>query len=109
SVFFFKQKTAYEMVSDWSSDVCSSDLRHARHRRRLSPGPARAALVFVALYVGAMVFSARIARDIVADAWRAERGRPLERLMVGRSEERRVGKRCGAGWSVGRLERKERW
>src|SRR3546814_4799428 len=26
--FFFKQKTAYEMrVSDWSSDVCSSDLR----------------------------------------------------------------------------------
>src|SRR3546814_19720539 len=28
-VFFFKQKTAYEMrISDWSSDVCSSDLRH---------------------------------------------------------------------------------
>src|SRR3546814_2976876 len=26
-VFFFKQKTAYEMrISDWSSDVCSSDL-----------------------------------------------------------------------------------
>src|SRR3546814_3170712 len=31
-MFFFKQKTAYEMrISDWSSDVCSSDLR--RHRR----------------------------------------------------------------------------
>src|SRR3546814_4934090 len=30
-VFFFKQKTAYEMrISDWSSDVCSSDLRKAR-------------------------------------------------------------------------------
>src|SRR3546814_970448 len=30
-VFFFKQKTAYEMrISDWSSDVCSSDLRHRR-------------------------------------------------------------------------------
>src|SRR3546814_8961207 len=29
-VFFFKQKTAYEMrISDWSSDVCSSDLAHA--------------------------------------------------------------------------------
>src|SRR3546814_5824174 len=29
-VFFFKQKTAYEMrISDWSSDVCSSDLRLA--------------------------------------------------------------------------------
>src|SRR3546814_3124345 len=28
--FFFKQKTAYEMrISDWSSDVCSSDLGHA--------------------------------------------------------------------------------
>src|SRR3546814_7082351 len=27
--FFFKQKTAYEMrISDWSSDVCSSDLLH---------------------------------------------------------------------------------
>src|SRR5438046_2005630 len=25
-VFFFKQKTAYEMPKDWSSDVCSSDL-----------------------------------------------------------------------------------
>src|SRR3546814_8599722 len=28
-IFFFKQKTAYEMrISDWSSDVCSSDLGH---------------------------------------------------------------------------------
>src|SRR3546814_8388702 len=46
-VFFFKQKTAYEMrISDWSSDVCSSDLigdkrereeqreKPERHRRR---------------------------------------------------------------------------
>src|SRR3546814_5135485 len=33
--FFFKQKTAYEMrISDWSSDVCSSDLLHARPFRR---------------------------------------------------------------------------
>src|SRR3546814_7929228 len=49
--FFFKQKTAYEMrISDWSSDVCSSDLpdrpcaggpgRDAdRSRRRPRPGP----------------------------------------------------------------------
>src|SRR3546814_6726276 len=29
-IFFFKQKTAYEMrISDWSSDVCSSDLSFA--------------------------------------------------------------------------------
>src|SRR3546814_3947735 len=33
-LFFFKQKTAYEMrISDWSSDVCSSDLRTRRRRR----------------------------------------------------------------------------
>src|SRR3546814_6846147 len=33
--FFFKQKTAYEMrISDWSSDVCSSDLRPRRGPRR---------------------------------------------------------------------------
>src|SRR3546814_8575763 len=31
AVFFFKQKTAYEMrISDWSSDVCSSDLGPAK-------------------------------------------------------------------------------
>src|SRR3546814_6768607 len=36
-VFFFKQKTAYEMrISDWSSDVRSSDLRH---HQRLRPRP----------------------------------------------------------------------
>src|SRR3546814_16114434 len=45
--FFFKQKTAYEMrISDWSSDVCSSDLPHPhRHRRedarRRDAPPAR--------------------------------------------------------------------
>src|SRR3546814_16565917 len=34
SMFFFKQKTAYEMrISDWSSDVCSSDLPTRAHRR----------------------------------------------------------------------------
>src|SRR3546814_11160966 len=33
--FFFKQKTAYEMrISDWSSDVCSSDLAGDTARRR---------------------------------------------------------------------------
>src|SRR3546814_3817108 len=40
--FFFKQKTAYEMrISDWSSDVCSSDLpvlRELRKRVRLKRG-----------------------------------------------------------------------
>src|SRR3546814_1878315 len=33
--FFFKQKTAYEMrISDWSSDVCSSDLTGGDERLR---------------------------------------------------------------------------
>src|SRR3546814_20058886 len=35
--FFFKQKTAYEMrISDWSSDVCSSDLGVALEQRLLA-------------------------------------------------------------------------
>src|SRR3546814_6434772 len=35
-MFFFKQKTAYELrISDWSSDVCSSDLRLPR--KTISP------------------------------------------------------------------------
>src|SRR3546814_6404918 len=55
-VFFFKQKTAYEMrISDWSSDVCSSDLAgyfwsrwgqpcricvlHSMQCDRITPGP----------------------------------------------------------------------
>src|SRR3546814_3044978 len=41
--FFFKQKTAYEMrISDWSSDVCSSDLAApVDPRRQLSVEPHR--------------------------------------------------------------------
>src|SRR3546814_12145011 len=39
--FFFKQKTAYEMrISDWSSDVCSSDL-YARGEAGDEPVPER--------------------------------------------------------------------
>src|SRR3546814_2012051 len=37
-LFFFKQKTAYEMrISDWSSDVCSSDLKRLRDLTGVSP------------------------------------------------------------------------
>src|SRR3546814_4913818 len=37
--FFFKQKTAYEMrISDWSSDVCSSDLNSDGQRQVDRPG-----------------------------------------------------------------------
>src|SRR3546814_17495558 len=42
-VFFFKQKTAYERrISDWSSDVCSSDLLEADDRPLRLPGGGRA-------------------------------------------------------------------
>src|SRR3546814_2952829 len=52
-VFFFKKKTAYEMrISDWSSDVCSSDLAHAttgaRRAAHGTAGAARAAAVRLA-------------------------------------------------------------
>src|SRR5213082_293229 len=66
--FFFKQKTAYEIVSgDWSSDVCSSDLARQRHLSRHDPGAAPA-----------VCWRRRLPNDT----------RPP------RSEERRVGKEC---------------
>src|SRR3546814_4814161 len=38
-VFFFKQKTAYEVrISDWSSDVCSSDLVRPRSEGEVEGG-----------------------------------------------------------------------
>src|SRR3546814_18348401 len=40
--FFFKQKTAYEMrISDWSSDVCSSDLNRFVRRAKFGGGCLR--------------------------------------------------------------------
>src|SRR3546814_8849499 len=39
--FFFKQKTAYEMrISDWSSDVCSSDLQLVDEGRNVASAEA---------------------------------------------------------------------
>src|SRR3546814_15593814 len=49
--FFFKQKTAYEVrISDWSSDVCSSDLEGVCDRLAV-PSHQGAAGVLVALYL----------------------------------------------------------
>src|SRR3546814_15482888 len=49
--FFFKQKTAYEMrISDWSSDVCSSDLFF--HREFTDPMQAMAAMKNLAIAGG---------------------------------------------------------
>src|SRR3546814_1410560 len=76
--FFFKQKTAYEMrISDWSSDVCSSDLRRCRdgseaeHERESE-----------------LVESTHNPRSFLPATFAASRSH------VDRSEERRVGKEC---------------
>src|SRR3546814_1456297 len=61
--FLFKQKTAYEMrISDWSSDVCSSDLPPSPHslRDNQKEGPMRAwmqrfLLALTLLWVPALV------------------------------------------------------
>src|SRR3546814_3232269 len=72
--FFFKQKTAYEMrISDWSSDVCSSDLRIAG---RLDHEHVLAADIFVNFHENLFVGEAADARvgqgnlDIVGDGGR---------------------------------------
>src|SRR3546814_5079736 len=76
--FFFKQKTAYEMrISDWSSDVCSSDL----------------------LFIGAFTRSAQTAYALSNLGRRGGAvtvlGGPHARCYPqDRSEERRVGKEC---------------
>src|SRR3546814_1559930 len=76
--FFFKQKTAYEMrISDWSSDVCSSDLAAAA-------AAARAAAEETAEKAAAEA-AAKTAADH-RDAAAAS--------AAFRSEERRVGKEC---------------
>src|SRR3546814_10502900 len=78
--FFFKQKTAYEMrISDWSSDVCSSDLLAKSwgcDKRMI------AQRVAVAVAVEDPHAVARIIIIVVPAAAEA------------RSEERRVGKEC---------------
>src|SRR3546814_9041385 len=85
--FFFKQKTAYEMrISDWSSDVCSSDLRTGRfvRRRLLGPEALMAAVWILAAAALAMALGAAL-------LWhRAGQGQRRQ----ARSEERRVGKEC---------------
>src|SRR3546814_5096489 len=80
---FFEQKTAYEMrISDWSSDVCSSDLGGAlpEVRPAAAPLPSRTPgdHLFHVPVVGSQL-------DVPTDAGD-------ERAL--RSDERRVGKEC---------------
>lgn len=52
-------------------------------RRRRSSRPPRIALVVAACYIAAMIVSARVAREIVVDAWRDAQGIKPRALMVG--------------------------
>src|SRR3546814_2040118 len=92
-IFFFKQKTAYEMrISDWSSDVCSSDLMTGAAITRKSS--------FLLDSLGKRIFREGI--TIIDDPVRPRglRSRPFDgeglptRRSALRSEERRVGKEC---------------
>src|SRR3546814_21130295 len=94
--FFFKQKTAYEMrISDWSSDVCSSDLPAIMSRQQSAdePGPPVPAMSPPA---------AAPAPSAKPDSGNAFLGNlssyaPIYAVYgpgTNRSEERRVGKEC---------------
>src|SRR3546814_5147293 len=93
--FFFKQKTAYEMrISDWSSDVCSSDLiAKAREMTVIGAagGAEKCAWVKELGADAAVDYKAGPVLDGLATALRAL-GKPG--IDVYRSEERRVGKEC---------------
>src|SRR3546814_8908971 len=76
--FFFKQKTAYEMrISDWSSDVCSSDL----------PSKVDRSACYMARYVAKNIVASGLARKCEVQLAYAIG-------IAERSEERRVGKEC---------------
>src|SRR3546814_3277697 len=77
--FFFKQKTAYEMrISDWSSDVCSSDLLEIAVRGGGHGIAGRATTD------GGLMIDLSLMKGIRVDV----------RDRTVRSEERRVGKEC---------------
>src|SRR3546814_6004516 len=83
--FFFKQKTAYEMrISDWSSDVCSSDLDLIAGAALdvLPDEPPDPQLPILGLGDKVLLSPHMIANTVNGG------------LKEARSEERRVGKEC---------------
>src|SRR3546814_2766196 len=83
-VFCFKQKTAYEMrISDWSSDVCSSDLLPPSRNQSVH-WTARCFMP----PVGLITFQPQTVAPITASAFCPSLA------SATRSEERRVGKEC---------------
>src|SRR3546814_12176772 len=95
SIFFFKQKTAYEMrISDWSSDVCSSDLALVPMRSRTAETNAKGSS---GLRTNACAPAAS-ARSCWSSAETASTAMVQlscsQSCSPARSEERRVGKEC---------------
>src|SRR3546814_10817737 len=88
SFFFFKQKTAYDMrISDWSSDVCSSDLATSsapstRSRAEMTSAAAARYILTLACEDRVGIVSAVTGLLATRDGF------------ILRSEERRVGKEC---------------
>src|SRR3546814_11651777 len=90
--FFFKQNTAYEMrISDWSSDVCSSDLKATRQCVIAIPARKLAAKV---VKIGNC--SGRDIDKFAAIGLTALPAAKVTAPLIGecRAEERRVGKEC---------------
>src|SRR3546814_7651393 len=90
-LFFFccKQKTAYEMrISDWSSDVCSSDLAGFITRKKTAEDRRK---TFIHLTPHARKLELILAPMNAEVHKVATRGMTDEEV---RSEERRVGKEC---------------
>src|SRR3546814_15481694 len=89
--FFFKQKTAYEMrISDWSSDVCSSDLAQVDPARCVDGRRVRGAHG----EPGLVVAQAEEQRCVVRGGRDVGAVQAQRRAVGIRSEERRVGKEC---------------
>src|SRR3546814_15337173 len=94
--FFFKQKTAYEMrISDWSSDVCSSDLRYfgadpGKRYGGQGPRGGRLEVDFRLL----VVFTDRHQHGGQYHDKRCALRGLLRHAKHQRSEERRVGQEC---------------
>src|SRR3546814_9799770 len=102
---FFKQKTAYEMrISDWSSDVCSSDLPDGDHGQAQPPWTAalRNCGHGSLLWPERLLDQAQVFQHLfLADFFFVQEfGEIIARQ---RSEERRVGKEgvntCRSRWS----------
>src|SRR3546814_4916158 len=92
-LFFFKQKTAYEMrISDWSSDVCSSDL--LAHLIALPRMIAAAGVKVAIIHRAAFMREAGGDDDAILDMRMDQPDEGEMAKMIDRSEERRVGKEC---------------